>query len=250
MESLGEKSKSTKGFFKYLFNFDEDTKSDLLNIIQYSFLAIIPILLINKGLQRYMPDVDEEKGSLEIIAEILVQLIVMFVGLFYVNRIIKYIPTFSGMDYPDLSIVCIIASTLIVILSSQTRIGEKCNIIIDRMTEVWNGKMGNTKENQKKTTSKKTSQSTTSVPPVMSQKILPPTTNQNNYSDGTSIQNLPSSDNYSNPNSPPDFNKFYQQDNTPLVNASSPSPSEGFENGGGIMAANEALGGGGSFSSW
>lgn len=250
MESLGEKSKSTKGFFKYLFNFDEDTKSNLLNITQYSFLAIIPILLINKGLQRYMPDVDEEKGSLEIIAEILVQLIVMFVGLFYVNRIITYIPTFSGMDYPDLSIVYIISSTLIVVLSSQTRIGEKCNIIIDRMTEVWNGKMGNTKENHKKSTSKKNIQYSTPAPSVTSQKILPSTNNQNNYSDGTSIQNLPNSDNYSNPNSSPDFNKFYQQDNTPLVNASSPSPSEGFENGGGIMAANEALGGSTSFSSW
>lgn len=248
MESLGEKSKSTKGFFKYLLNFDEDTKSDLLNITQYSFLAIIPILLINKGLQRYMPDVDEEKGSLEIIAEILVQLIVIFVGLFYVNRIIRYIPTFSGMDYPDMSIVFIIASTLIVILSSQSRIGEKCNILIDRITELWNGKMGNTKENQKKTTSKKTSQATTSAPQVSSQKILPPTTNQNNYSDGTSIQNLPNSDSYSNPNSSPDFNKFYQQDNTQMINAS--SPSEGFENGVGIMAANEALGGSSSFSSW
>lgn len=249
MESLGEKSKSTKGFFKYLLNFDEETKSDLLNITQYSFLAIIPILLINKGLQRYMPDVDEEKGSLEIIAEILVQLIVIFIGLFYVNRIITYIPTFSGKDYPDMSIICIILSTLIVILSSQTRIGEKCNILIDRITEVWNGKMGNTKENQKKTTSKKNIQYSTPAPSVTSQKILPPTTNQNNYSDGTSIQNLPNSDNYSNPNSSPDFNKFYQQDNTPLVNASSPS-SEGFENGGDIMAANEALGGSSSFSSW
>ena len=44
-----------------------------------------------------------------------------------------------------------------------------------------------------------------------------------------------------------DFNKFYLQENTPLVNAS--SPTEGYENGG-IMAANEVLGGSGGFSSW
>jgi len=249
MESLGEKSKSTKGFFKYLLNFDEDTKGDLLNIIQYSFLALIPVLLINKGLQRFMPDVDEEKGSLEITAEILVQVMVIFVGLYYVNRIVRYIPTFSGMDYPETSIIFIILSTFIMILSSSTRLGEKCNILIDRITELWNGKIGgggNTKENQKKSTSKKNSQPTTTSQPV-SQKILP-STNQNSYSDGTSIQNLPNSDNYTSPNGSPDFNKFYLQDNTQLANAS--SPSEGFENGGGIMAANEVLGGSSGFSSW
>ena len=245
MESLGEKSKSTKGFFKYLFNFDEDVKGELLNIIQYSFLAIIPVLLINKGLQRFMPDVDEEKGSLEITAEILVQIVVIFIGLFYVNRIIMFIPTFSGMDYPEISIIFIIASTLIMILSSQSRLGEKCNILIERISELWNG--NNTKENQKKTSSKKNNQSSTNTSPQQqpaSQKILP-SHNPNSYSDGTSINNLPNVDN--NPNSPPDFNKFYLQDNTPLVNAA--MPTEGYENGG-IMAANEVLGGSGGFSSW
>ena len=245
MESLGEKSKSTKGFFKYLFNFDEDVKGELLNIIQYSFLAIIPVLLINKGLQRFMPDVDEEKGSLEITAEILVQIVVIFIGLFYVNRIIMFIPTFSGMDYPEISIIFIIASTLIMILSSQSRLGEKCNILIERISELWNG--NNTKENQKKTSSKKNNQSSSNTSPQQqpaSQKILP-SHNPNSYSDGTSINNLPNVDN--NPNSPPDFNKFYLQDNTPLVNAA--MPTEGYENGG-IMAANEVLGGSGGFSSW
>jgi len=244
MESLGEKSKSTKGFFKYLFNFDEDVKGELLNIIQYSILAIIPVLLINKGLQRFMPDIDEEKGSLEITAEILVQIVVIFIGLFYVNRIIMFIPTFSGMDYPEISIIFIIASTLIMILSSQSRLGEKCNILIERITELWNG--NNTKENQKKSSSKKNNQSSTNTSPQQqpaSLKILP-SNNPNSYSDGTSINNLP---NGNNPNSSPDFNKFYLQDNTPLVNAS--SPTEGYENGG-IMAANEVLGGGGGFSSW
>ena len=246
MESLGEKSKSTKGFFKYLFNFDENTKGELLNIIQYSFLALIPVLLINKSLQRFMPDVDEEKGSLEITAEILVQIMVIFIGLFYINRIIMFIPTFSGMDYPEVSIIFIIASTLIMILSSQSRLGEKCNILVERITEIWNGKMGNTKESQKKSSSKKNNQSsanTSQQQQPASQKILP-SHNQNSYSDGTSINNLP---NGNNPNSSPDFNKFYSQENTPLVNAS--SPTEGYENGG-IMAANEVLGGGGSFSSW
>ena len=156
-----------------------------------------------------------------------------------------FIPTFSGMDYPEISIIFIIASTLIMILSSQSRLGEKCNILIERISELWNG--NNTKENQKKTSSKKNNQSSTNTSPQQqpaSQKILP-SHNPNSYSDGTSINNLPNVDN--NPNSPPDFNKFYLQDNTPLVNAA--MPTEGYENGG-IMAANEVLGGSGGFSSW
>ena len=66
--------------------------------------------------------------------------------------------------------------------------------------------------------------------------------NQAMYTDGTSINSLPNGDIQQLPN----YNNMHQQDNTPLVNAATPS-MEGFGNS--IMAANEVLGG--SFgSSW
>ena len=44
MESLNEDSKS-KSFIKHVFNFDDESKSEMLNIIQYALLAIIPIFV-------------------------------------------------------------------------------------------------------------------------------------------------------------------------------------------------------------
>ena len=41
---------SNKSFLKNVFNFDDDSKSEILNIIQYALLAIIPIVLLNKSI--------------------------------------------------------------------------------------------------------------------------------------------------------------------------------------------------------
>ena len=252
MESLGEASKSTKGFFKHVFNFDEDSKGEMLNIVQYSILALIPIVILNKSMQKYVPEADEQKGSLEIIAEVMIQIIVMFIGILFIHRIIIYFPTYSGVEYPDFSVIFIILAVLLIVLSLQTKLGEKVSIICDRVVELWDGKMNN--NNSKTNKNKKSSgnnNNNVKVSQPISQSILPPTMpsqqsqSQNSFTDGTSINQLP---NYStSPQGSPDFNSMHQQNSTPLVNAS--SPGEGFENGGGIMAANEALGGSG-FSTW
>ena len=250
MESLGEKSKSSKNFFKYMFNFDETTKSELLNIVQYSILAIIPIILLNKLIQKFIPEADEEKGSLEIVAEIIIQIWVLFIGIFFIDRFIAYFPTYSGQEYHSQYITYIITSGLLIILSLQTKVGEKCSILIDRIVELWDGKMGNNTKNTKNTKNGKNAKNTVNtnansnvkVSQPISQNILPPQTSQSGYSDGTSIGQLP---NYNSQQSSPDFNSMYQKDPTPLVGAQ----TEGFDTGG-IMAANEVLGGGGMFSSW
>ena len=72
MESLDEMTKSSgkPGFFKHVFNFNEDSKAEMLNIIQYAVLAIIPIVILNKYILKFVPEADEDKGSLEIVAEV------------------------------------------------------------------------------------------------------------------------------------------------------------------------------------
>jgi hypothetical protein len=92
---------SEKNFFKYVFKFDEDSKSDLLNIVQYSFLALIPIISLNKAMNRYVPEADDNKSSIELVAEILIQILAIFFGLFLVNRIVTFVPTYSGKEYPE-----------------------------------------------------------------------------------------------------------------------------------------------------
>jgi hypothetical protein len=61
-----DSSDDSKSFFKHVFNFDDDSKSDILNIIQYALIAIIPIVLLNKSVGKYVPESDDKKGSLHL----------------------------------------------------------------------------------------------------------------------------------------------------------------------------------------
>ena len=63
----------SKSFLKHVFNFDDDSKSEILNIIQYSIIALIPIIILNKTTSKYDPEADDKKSSLEISAEILIK---------------------------------------------------------------------------------------------------------------------------------------------------------------------------------
>ena len=255
MESLGEKTRSTKGFFKYVFNLNDESKGDLFNIIQYMMLSIIPIIILNKGIQRFIPEVDEEKGSLEIIAEIIIQLCAMFVGLFFINRVINYIPTYSGHQYPKYEVIFSILSTLMLTASLQTKIGEKSNIIIERIMELWDGKMGNSQDKKEKFKNKGKNQQVKVSQPI-SQNMVMPTPTVNQFSDGTSLGQLP---NY-NMSSPTSMEGMSNNQTMTMSNSMSNSnsnsssmntPSFGdTSEGTGIMAANEVLGGSGGFSSW
>jgi hypothetical protein len=52
MESLDDLTKATNGkpgFFKHVFNFNDDSKSEMMNIVQYAVLALIPVIILNKA---------------------------------------------------------------------------------------------------------------------------------------------------------------------------------------------------------
>jgi len=248
---------SKKGFFKHVFNFDNDAKSDLLNIIQYTIIAIIPVVVLNKLMQKYVPEADEKKGSVEILAEVLIQTIVMFVGLLIIHRMITYVPTYSGMEYPEFSIIFIILAILMITLSLQTKLGEKVSILVDRLTELWEGPQSKTK-NAGKNGNVKVSQpiSGQSMPITMPMNTLPTNQsamNQTLYGGSTSISQLPTntsgtSNNYTQSTQQlPNYNNMYQNDTTPLVGAATPGGApEAFSE---PMAANSVLGGG-AFGSW
>lgn len=236
---------SKKNFFKYVFNFDDDSKSDILNLLQYTILAIVPIVVLNKIMGKYVPDVDETKGSLEITAEVLIQIISMFLGLFLINRIITFIPNYSEKDYPEtFSIHFIVLAVLMITLSLQTKLGEKVNILVDRIYELWNGKEEKTKG---KNGNVKVSQ------PISGQQVQQ--MSQQTYSDGTSINSLPQMDMSAAavtqsalaPQAMPNYDNMFRPDTTPLINAAMPGQMEGFSTE--PAAANSVLGGG-AFGSW
>lgn len=240
MESLDELSKSTNGktgFFKHVFNFNDESKSEMLNIIQYAVLALIPVIVLNKLTQRFIPEADDEKGSVEIVAEILAQVIVMFLFILIIHRIITFIPTYSGEKYAEFSVTNIILAMLVIILSLQTKLGEKVSIIADRVIELWNGPKDDKKG---KKGNVKVSQPISQNQIALNQSL---NTMGANMMGTTSISSLPQ-----NPPTQqlPDYNQMYQQDSTPLVGAASPS-MDTFE----PMAANYGgMGAFGGASGW
>ena len=227
MESLDELSKATSGkpgFFKHVFNFNDDSKSEMMNIVQYAVLALIPVILMNKAMQKFVPEADDEKGSAALLAEIVGQITTMFLGILIIHRIITFIPTYSGEKYVDFSVTNIILAMLVIILSLQTKLGEKVSIVVDRIMELWEGpkdqKKGKKGQNNVKV-SQPISQNSTAA---MTQSL-----------GSTSISSLPQQQQAS--QQMPDYNNMYQQDSTPLVGAASPGMEEF-----GPMAANSAIG--------
>ena len=234
MDSLEDLTKSQNGkpsFFKHVFNFNEESKSEMMNIIQYAVLALVPVVIMNKLIQNYVPEADDSKDSPEILAEIIAQVVVMFLGILIIHRIITFIPTHSGEKYSDFSVTNIVLAFLVIVLSLQTKLGEKVSIIVDRIIELWEGPQDTKK--------KKKGQGNVKVSQPISQQQPQSALNQSLSSMGqssagtTSISSLPQQ-------SSPDFNSMYQQDNTPLIGAATPG-MESFE----PMAANA----GGAFAS-
>ena len=246
MESLTESSSSSKpGFFKHVFNFDSDSKAEMLNIIQYALLALIPIIILNKLMQKYIPEADEEKGSLEISAEVLLQVIIIVLGIFFVDRLVTYVPTYSGIKYLDFSITQIIIATLLILLSLQTKLGNKISILFDRVTELWTGESADADKDGKKKKGKgkgsvKVSQPISQGGQQMQQQQSPDQSAQMQslYGGSTPINQLPTSSTTSQ-QIMPNYNEMYSQsDQNPLQNAATPG---GFGDSL-IQASNEFLG--------
>jgi len=242
-----DSSDESKSFFKHVFNFDDDSKSDILNIIQYALLAIIPIVLLNKSMGKYVPESDDKKGSLEISAEIVIQIIVTFMGLLIIHRIITFIPTYSKTKYPEFNIVYIILAIMMITMSLQTKLGEKVNILVERIMELWDGKQDKKKNAKGKNGAVKVSQPISGQ--ITGQMMNNSAMNQSLYTDGTAISSLPTNDvQYGGESTMqtqqlPNYNSMYKQENTPLVGAAAPGQ---MENMGTMepMAANSVIGGG------
>ena len=128
-----------KTFFSHIFSSTQEGKAEILNVIQYALMGIIPVVILNKTIQRFIPEADTDKSTLELLVEIFIQLIVMFCGIILIHRFITYFPTYSGFKYDELALTNVILAFLIIIFSIQTKIGLKLNILVDRVYELWNG---------------------------------------------------------------------------------------------------------------
>ena len=239
MEKVTESVKAvpaeSMNFFSYVFNFDHDNKMDIMNMLQYTLLAIIPILLLLKGIKHVVPEEDESKGSLEIVAESVGQIVLIMMGIWFINKIIRYIPTYSGENYHKFNNINFILPFVVILATMQTKLGAKLNILIDRVADLWHGKTREGMQQQQQQQQQGQQQGIVRVSQPFAQQ------NQPSQADYLGNQMLP-------PNAMPgmpqqqqtntNFNSMHQIQPTPLVNPVFPPEP---------VAANEGHGG---FSAW
>ena len=72
---ISESNKNS--FINHVFSTTEESKTEIMNTVQYSTLGVLPVVVLNKIINRFIPEADPEKSSLEIVIEILVQLIII-----------------------------------------------------------------------------------------------------------------------------------------------------------------------------
>ena len=223
IENTIEASKEPMNFINYLLTLDQENKKDILNIIQYTILGIIPIILILKAVKHFVPEEDESKGNLEIILESLGQIIFMIIALWFTDRLIRYFNTYSGKEYQSFNSINFILPFLLIISTMQTKLGSKLNILVERTINLWKQNNGNT--NQK--------------------NIMPPISNNEPLDKNVSLDTaklLPANKELTNipEQNKPDFNNMYENTINPLQEADSPKHEE-------PMAANDS---GTMFGNW
>jgi len=146
------------GFLNHVFNFDTETKSNMMNITQYLVLAIIPMSFYTHFVNNMMSEYDESKSNLEVTAEVLGHLLLTLLGLFFIDRIITYVPTYSGRNHGTFNIFSVLLIILIFAYEANTKVGTKMKLLIERVSELWHGKKEDAKPQKGKNSVVKVSQ--------------------------------------------------------------------------------------------
>ena len=223
-ESIRDEARETMNFFNYVFNFDDENKANMMNVMQYVLLALIPVIVVLKLVKHYVPEEDDSKDSLEILAEVVGQLTVIFMSIWFIDKMIRYLPTYSQVNYHKFNEVNFVLPFLIILVTMQTKLGAKINILFDRAMELWTGNTGARKlPNQSNVrVSQPIAGHHVSQADYLDNSVIPPPPQRMQVSGTTQINDLPT-------------NHMQQQQNQYMMDMEP-------------MAANGVLGG--SFGSW
>ena len=70
-------------------------------------------------------------NNIEVLGEIVIQNIALFLGIYIINRIVCYLPTFSGENMSEINLMNIVL--LIVFISINSENGKKLNLVYERL---------------------------------------------------------------------------------------------------------------------
>ena len=148
-------STNKTGFFKSFFSLSQEEKAESLNFLQYTILALIPLIILERVNQLTWPKSDDKKGSIEILAEILGQTLFTIVIVFIVYRVIDFIPTYSGIPLKGINMLSIVTVFMLTLpwYDSTSNLGSKIKILQDRIDKYMPSFFGVDKDKTQRTSS-------------------------------------------------------------------------------------------------
>lgn len=203
--------KPDSGFIKHVFKMDNDSKHNMLNTGQYLALAAIPLGFLFHFIDSFIPKPDESKSNAEILIEIYGQTVLILVAIYLIDKVITYIPTYSGKNYDGITDrqyrLTIIGLGILILIP---KIINKFKIVFHRISKSWNGEETDSKQEQKqenKNTQIKITQPITGLnQPIPTKQPLAKPDYQSQHNVMTAPQNLPV------------INSVAQQAQQPVVN--------------------------------
>jgi hypothetical protein len=124
---------TSSSFVNYMFSMSDGEKVEIINMFQYIILAIIPIILIVRLMQNYIPPVNNKKATVEIAIELIVQLVVLFALFFFVHKLIAFIPTYTKQQYQNVQFLPLVLPLLFVLFTMDKNVGEKAQLLLKRV---------------------------------------------------------------------------------------------------------------------
>ena len=240
---------NSKGFVSKLFEMDTDTKNGLMNGIQYISMAVIPVAIIDQITKNFFGTKNpSDKGSVELLAEVLGQAVITLVLLFMVHKLIIAVPTYTGTPMTRINYSTISLGFLVTMFAIHPGIADRLDILFSRLQDSWEGKSDDNKNGKRR---KDRSQVSVSQPISGSRQAMP--THQGSRADYINQQHAMPAQPPIVPrqqqqmpqqqpqNEPAQGQAMYGGPSNTLIGAQSPTQEP--------MAANAALGGGG-WSAW
>lgn len=123
---------NNKSFIDYITSFSSSEKAQMMNIVQYCGILVIPLLAVLKMMKIYMPINNPLKPTSELVFEVIVQLIVILVSFFLIHKFVLYFPTYSEVKYENFSLLSGMLPLLFLMFTLDTKISEKLNVLFDR----------------------------------------------------------------------------------------------------------------------
>jgi len=135
-----EVTKANVGFIDHMTKMDDDTKSLLMNTIQYALLSITPILGLQCITETVFPEFEESKGNFELAVEIIGQVVFTMIALFFIHRLICFIPTYSKEPLSTINFLTVsLIYILITVYNKTDNLGKKLQSLVKKLKNLWYG---------------------------------------------------------------------------------------------------------------